>query len=185
MEMPVETKQAAEHITIASLRFERQMEILQQATLPDFMKGAAEVAHYSSLGCLGPAMAWMQIEHVRNRDTEESITRRVRSYFKEGLIHLYYDDVLDKTFNKQSFTTIHVSYNPYGEEEPLWELEQKSFDEPTKEVQPFSPTPEQEAEFRAHVIEAFERRREENIRRCRQLGSRAHLIVVQPNPAYI
>lgn len=181
--MPVETKKTERH-TIAALRFEQQMEILQQASLPDFMKGAAEVAHYSSLGCLGPAMAWMQIEHTRNREMEESRTRRVRSYFKEGLIHLYYDDVIDKKF-KQSFTNIHVSYNPYGEEAPSWELEQKPFNEPTKEVQPFCPAPEQEAEFRAHVIEAFRRRREENIRRCRQLGSRAHLIVVQPNPAYI
>ena len=185
MEISVETIQATERYTIAALRFKQQIEILQQASLPDFMKGAAEVAHYSSLGCLGPAMAWMQIEHIRDREMEESRTRRVRSYFKEGLIHLYYDDVIDKKFNKQSFTNIHVSYDPYGEEAPCWELEQKSFNEPTKEVQPFSPTPEQEAEFRAHVIEALERRREENIRRCRQLGSRAHLIVVQPNPAYI
>lgn len=182
--MPVETKQTSEWQTIAALRFERQMEILQEATLTDFIRGTAEVAHYSSLGCLGPAMAWMQLEHTRNRATGETMTRRVRSYNREGVIHLYYDDVFEKNFNT-AFTTVHVSYDPGGEKGPYWEFEQKLLNEPSEGVQSFCPTQEQEAEFRAHVIEAFQRRRQENIRRCRELGMHARMIVLQPNPAYI
>jgi len=184
MEMPVEVRQISERHTIAALRFEQQMEILQAATLSDFIKGAAEVAHYSSLGCLGPAMAWMQIEHTRDPVTKETTTRRVRSYFKEGRIHLYYDDVFDKNF-KTAFTNIHVSYDPHGEGEPQWEIEEKPYDQSTKEARSFSPTDEQEAEFREHVMEAFRSRRAENIDRCRRLGSWAHLIVAQAHPAYI
>ena len=184
METSVETKPTVERNTIAGLRFEQQMEILERATLTDFIKGTAEVAHYSSLGCLGPAMAWMQIERTKDDVTEITRTRRVRSYFKEGFIHLHYDDELNKGF-RTAFTKVHVSYDPYGEDEPKWELEEKTYDQPTQEVIPFTPTEDQEMEFRGYVTEALQRRREENIERCRRLGYRAHMIVVQPHSAYI
>lgn len=185
METPVEAKQVVERHTIAALKFEQQMDVLQEASLTDFLKGAAEVAHYSSLACLGPAVAWMQIERTRNQVTEETATRRVRSYFKEGIIHIYYDDVVETKGWKSAFTNTHVSYDPRGNEEPQWEIEEKTFSESTQNALPFYPTQEQELEFRAHVIEAFRHRREENIRRCRQFGSRANMIVMQASPAYL
>lgn len=185
MEMPVETKQTAERHTIAALRFEQQMEILQDATLPEFLRGAAEVSHYSSLEGLSPTMAWMQIERTRNQVTEETATRRVRSYFKEGIIHLYYDDIVETKGWKSAYTNTHVSYDPRGDDVPQWEIEEKSINEPTQNTLPFYPTQEQELEFRAHVIEALRHRREENIRRCRQFGSRASMIVVRASSSYL
>lgn len=153
--------------------------------MTDFLKGTAEVAHYSSLDSMSVGAAWMQIERTRDQVTEETTTRRVRTSFKEGVLHVYYDDIVETKGRKSAFANTHVSYDPFGDDDPQWEIEEKFFDQSTITTTPFSPTQEQQDEFRSHVIEALRLRREENIRRCRQLGSRAHIIVARAQEAYL